>query len=322
MVYSFVCPGCRAGEHDKCPGGNLVRLFSPTHQDSHSYGRKHMLKRIGAGVAVLAVTALTLLVAPAAAQAATRTQLPYEVSFAPDPAACDGKVQVKTANRLKGEHAVGLTFKINSQFVNVDPDTTTVTVVSYPDSKDINVDLVGFYDATPGGDVVLTKDEAEKRAEITFVTHWEYQWERPDGCWDVKVVSLCGGGLGLVAKNTSPAPGEIIVQPDTTDAVEVLVAGNATFTATYPVATLTVSVDGVLTTYNFKQPVCATPTPSTIPTTAPPVGRDTNNDLPATGAAGAEMSVVGGTIALFTALAGGLALWLIRRSRRQTSQSS
>jgi len=296
---------------------------------SHPNGRKHMLKRIGAGVAVLAITALTLLVAPAAAQAATpEFVLPYAVSFAPEKPACDGKVQVKTENNLKGDHAVGLTFKVNDQFVNVDPDSTVVTVVSYPDSKNINVDLVGFYDPTPGGDVTLTQDEAVKRVDSKFVltTHWEYQWERPDGCWTVTVTSLCGGGLGLQATNTSPAPGEIIIQPDTTDAVEVMVAGNATFTATYPVTTLSVSVDGKLTTYNFKQPVCATPSapPTTAP--APPVGRDTSNDLPATGAQEASSSIRNGTIALGTALVAAVVigvLWIVRRSRRQqTSQQS
>lgn len=283
-----------------------------------------MLKRIGVGAAVLAVTALTLLAAPAAASAATRVA-PYEVTFTPDPAACDGKVSVNTTNNLKGEHAVGLTFDIDGTHVNVDPDSTVTTVVNYPASQDIDVDLVGFYDPTPGGDVTLSKAQAVDRVDSEFVlkTHWDYGWERPAGCWDVKPGSLCNGHVALAAKNTSPAPGTILIQPDTSPAVEVVVAGNATFTGDYAASTVTWTIDkGEPVTYNWTQPVCTTPTPSTVPTTAPPVGRDTSNDLPATGAQSASYSVWGGTIALCIALAGGLVLWLTRRSRRQTAQSS
>ena len=109
-----------------------------------------MLKRrIGALIGAFALLCGALVVTAAPAHAATtpQFQLPWEVSFSPEKPACDGAVTVDTTNNLDERTDIGLTFKVNNTFVNVDPETTESTVVNYPDSQDITVKLVGLYDA-------------------------------------------------------------------------------------------------------------------------------------------------------------------------------
>lgn len=326
-MYSFVCPGCKNGQHCRkhdtwCDCQCRVSIPDPKGFS--------MLKRIGAGVAVLAVTVLTLLVAPAAAQAAT-SSAPLKLECLKEPP--------KTAELEDKADAAPVALdrqRINRPcrqvtFVKNCNGTVTVTATNAASLPAREAEFrLGDESLIVQGESSKTFTPLESDGDLWVQTRfrgngeWENliqvpEWTVPEGCLKQAAQSLCNGHLLLGTQNTAAVDETFVVHPGTAPAIELIVLAGQTRADDFNAKLLIVETDAGSAKFEWAQPKnCVTP----APTTAPPVGRDTSNDLPATGAAGAEMSVVGGTIALFTALAGGLALWLIRRSRRQTSQSS
>lgn len=271
-----------------------------------------MIKRI---LAAFAVTMLGVLAFATPAHATIpEIQLPWEVSFSDDD--CSGLTKVTLTNNLPQGRlpGIGLVFTINGDPIPVGPDSSKVVDVVWPNSTHIVVDLTGAFD--PGSD-----DEATAKSLTQIATHWEHDWQRPAGCWKVSVKSQCNGDQELTVVNTAPAPGDFVVQVDTTAAVEVHVAGNATFTATYPgEPTVTVTVDKETTsTFPFKAPICPSPVPTPFPTgPAPnPGGGDV---LPVTGQSlQGEITVATVAGIGLLLLGAGWAVRVLKRRRRQAA---
>lgn len=346
-MYSFVCPDCRVGEHEKCPGGTWCDCLHRPRKDSHPYGRNHMLKRFGAGVAVLAVTALTLLAAPAAAQAATnvapvvtttpqtdedclqpqklevtplsfsrvRIELPCrQITFTDN---CDETVTVLVENTASTDSPFKVRFRIerdgpdwfSSPLGGGESDTVILSA-----TENQNIQVESRYPAGSG-------------PYLNFGDEHDWAWNA--SCLEVTSVSNCDNTFKVSVKNISTEDGTFKWQLGLGASTETDILAGATLSQTFNKGDVVNVRHGVsnelVKTLEFKQPVCTTPTPSTPPTTAPPVGRDTSNDLPATGAQGASTDLRYATIALGVALTAGAGLgvlWFVRRQRRQTSPLS
>lgn len=191
---------------------------------------------------------------------------------------CTGKVTVTLTNNFRSR--VGLVFDVDGDDVAVPPHTTKVVDIAYPQSTEIDVDLIGGYNESDPEVLAAKKDVAPSEQSDFFKKHWEDAWERPAGCFAVTATSTCQNTFTVTVKNTGPDEVKFgyVLSGDEEKSLPLAAGASVPLTANKG-KTVTLRLDGELgDAFSFTQPTCTTPAPTTTPPVVAPAA-----PLPVTG---------------------------------------